>query len=181
MENIITVGDKKFIKYISKEEITAAATRIAATINEEYKNDTPILLVTLNGAMLFAAEVIQQLTISCRISGVKFSSYHGGLQSSGTVKELIGINEDIEGQRVLILEDIVDTGNTYECMLEILKQHHPKDIKIATMTFKQEAYKKDFPIDFIGMKIQNKFIIGHGLDYDGLGRNYPDIYELYQE
>lgn len=181
MENIITVAGKKFIKYIPKEEIAAAATKVAQAINEEYRNDTPIILVTLNGALLFAAEVIQQLTISCRISGVKFASYCGGLSSTGNVKELIGITEDVANQRVLVLEDIVDTGNTYEHIVGILKKQNVKDVKIATMTFKPDSFNKDFPIDFIGLSIPNKFILGHGLDYDGLARNYPDIYELYQE
>ena len=181
MENIITINDRKFIKYISKEEINAAVDKVAAAINEDYKNDVPLIIVTLSGALIFAAELIQKLTINCRVSAVKLSSYHGGLSSSSTVQNLIGVTEDITNQRIIVIEDIVDTGNTYEHLLQLLNEHSPKDVQIATMTFKRETYKKNLPVKYYGLEIPNKFIVGHGLDYQDLGRNLPDIYQLYEE
>ena len=181
MENIIAINDRKFIKYISKEEISAAVDKVAAEINADYKDDVPLIIVTLSGALIFAAELIQKLTIDCRVTAVKLSSYHGGLSSSSKVESLIGITEDIRNQRIIIVEDIVDTGNTYEHMLKLLNEQAPKDVQMATMTFKRETYKKDIPVKYIGIEVPNKFIVGHGLDYQDLGRNLPDIYQLYED
>ncbi|MCQ2285267.1 MAG: hypoxanthine phosphoribosyltransferase [Bacteroidales bacterium] len=181
MKEIITIKDKSFIKFISKEEISAAVDRIAAKINEEYKDEIPVILVTLNGAILFAAELIQKLTIDCVVSAVKMSSYHGTMQSSAHVKSLVGLSEDVKDKRVLIIEDIIDTGNTYEHMVELLNENQAKDVAIATMTFKPTAYTKSIPVQYVGIEIPDKFIVGHGLDYQGLGRNVPDIYQLYKE
>jgi len=173
----ITLLDKTFVKYISKKEIDEATDRVAQQINEDYKNDIPYLIVTLNGAIFFAVELMKRLTIPCRMSCVKLSSY-SGTTSTNQVKELIGLNEDLTGQRVLIIEDIVDTGVTYEHMYKMLMDAHAKEVRIATMSFKPDAYKKDLPVHYVAMNIPNKFVVGHGLDYDGWGRNYTDIYQL---
>lgn len=173
----IKIRDLEFVKYISSEEIDAAVESVAAQVNEEYKNDVPLILVTLNGAIIFAADLIKKLTIPCYVSCIKISSY-SGTQSTNVINNLIGLNEDLSGRRVLIVEDIVDTGRTYEYLWNELTQRGVKDIKMATMTIKDEAYKKDMPVDFVGIHIPDKFVIGRGLDYDGLGRNLPDIYQI---
>ncbi|MCQ2272604.1 MAG: hypoxanthine phosphoribosyltransferase [Bacteroidales bacterium] len=176
----VQILDKTFVKYIEKKDIDAACEKMAGQINEDYKNDEPILLATLNGAIIFAAELMQKLTIRCRISCIKLSSY-SGTTSTNQVKQLVGLNEDISGKRVIIVEDIVDTGVTYEHMVALLKEAKVKDIAMATMAFKPTAYKKDIPVQYVGFSIPDKFVIGHGLDYDGWGRNLPDIYQLKTE
>ncbi len=178
--DIITLGDKKFIKYISEKEIDEAITKVASQINKDYQNDTPILIVTLNGAIVFAVDLLKKLTIPIKITCIKLSSYEG-MQSTANVKSLIGLSEDLTNKRVIILEDIVDTGNTYEHIVNMLKMEKVKDIRIATMTYKSEAYTKLLPIHYIGITIPNKFVVGRGLDYEGLGRNYCDIYQVIDE
>lgn len=172
----VTIEDKTFIKYISEEEIDKQVQRIAQQINEDYKDDIPILLFTLNGAIVFAAELLKKLTIQCRISCIRVASYDGTQNS--TVKNIIGLVEGLENQRVIVVDDIVDTGNTYEYVRNMLYAAKVKDVRIATMTYKPEAYKKSLPLHYVGFEIPNKFIVGHGLDYNGLGRNLPDIYQL---
>ena len=173
----ITLLDKTFVKYISEKEIEEATERVAQQINEDYKDDQPYLLVTLNGAIMFAVELMEKLTIPCRITCVKLSSY-SGTSSTNKVKELVGLNEDLTGQRVLIIEDIVDTGVTYEHMHKMLMDTHAKDVRMVTMAFKPDAYKKELPVHYVALPIPNKFVVGHGLDYDGWGRNLVDIYQL---
>lgn len=177
MKESVTILDKTFVKYILSDEIDAAIQKVADQINEDYKDDDPILLVTLNGAIVFAVDLLKKLTIKCKISCVKFSSY-SGIHTTNVVKELIGINEDLTGKRVLIIEDIIDTGKTYQHMVEMMKDKGLKDLRIATMTYKPDAYKAGLPIHYCGFSIPDKFVIGRGLDYDGYGRNLPDIYQL---
>ncbi len=173
----ITIDDKQFVKYISADQIDAAVERVAKEINEEYKNDIPIVILVLNGSIIFGADLLKKLTVSCRVSCIRVSSYDG-TKSQAHVKNVIGLVENLKDQRVLIIEDIVDTGNTYEHIVNMLKVENVKDVKIATMTYKPNAYKKIYPIDFVGLEIPDKFIVGRGLDYNGLGRNLPDIYQV---
>ena len=177
MSENVTLLDKTFVKYISSADIDAAVARVAAEIMLEYRYDDPILLVTLNGAIVFAVDLMKQLDFPCRISCVKISSY-SGTESTGTINSLIGLNEDIRGKRILILEDIVDTGRTYVHLHQMLMEAGAKDVRIATMTMKPDAYKADLPVHYVGFNIPNKFVIGRGLDYDGYGRNLPDIYQV---
>lgn len=177
MNDTITILDKTFVKFIHEADIDAAIQKVADQINEEYKNDDPVLLVTLNGAIVFAVDLLKKLTIQCRISCVKLSSY-SGTQSTNVVKNLIGLTEDLRGKRVIILEDIIDTGRTYKHLVEMLEPTGLKDLRIATMTYKPEAYMLDLPIHYCAFTIPNKFVVGRGLDYDGYGRNLPDIYQL---
>ena len=177
MSEKVTILDKTFVKYIPSAEIDAAIQKVADQINEEYKDDEPILLVTLNGAIVFAVDLLKKLTIRCTVSCVKLSSY-SGTESTNKVTNLIGLNDDLRGKRVLVIEDIIDTGRTYGHITEMLKDSGLADLRIATMTYKPEAYKADLPIHYIGFSIPNKFVVGRGLDYDGYGRNYPDIYQL---
>ncbi len=177
MSEKVTLLDKTFVKYIPSSEIDAAIAKVAAEINEDYKNDDPILLITLNGAIVFAVDLMKYLDISCRISCVKVSSYCG-TESTGKINSLIGLNEDVRGKRILILEDIVDTGCTYVHLHKILSEAGAKDIRIATMTMKPDAYKGTLPVHYVGLRIPNKFVVGRGLDYDGYGRNLNDSYQV---
>lgn len=177
MADTITVLDKSFVKFILEDEIDTAIQKVADQINEDYKDDDPILLVTLNGAIVFAVDLLKRLTIPCKLTCVKVSSY-SGTSSTNEVKNLIGLNEDLTGKRVIILEDIIDTGRTYQHLVEMLSNKGIKDLRIATMTYKPDAYKTDLPIHYVAFSIPNKFVIGRGLDYDGYGRNLPDIYQL---
>ncbi|MEA3451306.1 MAG: hypoxanthine phosphoribosyltransferase, partial [Bacteroidota bacterium] len=141
------------------------------------KGKDVIFLGILNGAFLFAADLFRQIDIDCQITFLKIASYQG-TTSSGSVKRLIGINEDIENKTVIILEDIIDSGITVDYILKQLRGYEPKEILIATLLFKPEAYQKDFDIDYVAIDIPNDFIVGYGLDYNGFGRNLKDIYTL---
>jgi len=178
--NTITVGDRKFVKYILENEIEAAVDRVAAAVNEEYKNDTPIILLVLNGSVIFGADLLKRLNMPCKLCCVKVSSYVG-TKSTEKMNQLIGLSENVENKRVLVIEDIIDTGNTYEFIDAMLREAHAKDVKIATLTYKPDSYSKSLPIDFVGLEIPNKFILGRGMDYDGLGRNLRDIYQVVEE
>lgn len=177
MDNTVTIFDKTFVKYISSNDIDNAIERIANQLNQDYANDEPVILVTLNGAIVFAADLIKRLTFNCKITCVKLASY-SGTQTTNSITNLIGLNEDLTGRRVIIMEDIIDTGNTYEHLAQILTDAKVKDFRIATMAYKPEAYKKTLPIHYIGISIPDKFVVGRGLDFDGYGRNLPDIYQL---
>lgn len=177
MLDTVTVLDKTFEKFITAAEIDEAVQKVADRINEDYKDDDPILLVTLNGAIVFAVDLMKRLTIKCRITCVKLSSY-SGIETTQNVKTLIGLTDDLKGQRVLIIEDIVDTGTTYKHLCKMLEPMGLKDLRIATMTCKPEKYKLDLPVHYVGFNIPNRFVVGRGLDYDGYGRNLPDLYQL---
>ena len=179
MKKIIQLHDKKFIKFISSQTIDKAISVVAAQLNKDYCDDPPLILVTLNGAIVFASDLLKQLQFSSVLSCIKLSSYQG-TQSSDSMKMLIGLNEDVQGKRVLIVEDIVDTGKTYQTLVNLLKEKGANEIRIATLTMKPDAYKLDLPVHYIGISIPDKFVVGRGLDYDGLGRNLKDIYQLYQ-
>lgn len=179
MSEKVTLLDKTFVKYILSDRIDAEIARLAAEITEEYRNDDPIFLITLNGAVFFAVDLIKKLDFPCRISCVKISSY-SGTESTGTINSLIGLNEDVKGKRIVILEDIVDTGRTYQYLYGMLMDAGAKDVRMATMTMKPNAYKADLPVHYVGFNIPNKFVVGRGLDYDGYGRNLPDIYQVDQ-
>lgn len=178
--SMVTIEDKKFVKYISEDQLDKATEKIAQRINEEYKDDTPIMICVLNGSLIFTGELLKKLTIQCKLTCMRVSSYEG-MQTTGSIKKLVGLTENIENKRVIILEDIVDTGTTYEYLYNELMDAKAKDVKIATMTFKPTSYKKSLPVHFVGMEIPDKFIVGHGLDYNGLGRNLPDIYQVVEE
>jgi hypoxanthine phosphoribosyltransferase len=178
MNEIIRLHDKQFIKFIPAQEIDKAISEVAHQLNRDYKDVPPLILVTLNGAIIFAADLLKQLQFSSILSCIKLSSYQGA-QSTNTMKTLIGLNEDVKGKRVLIIEDIVDTGKTYQTLVELLNEKGAKEIRIATLTMKPDAYKLDLPVHYVGINIPNKFVVGRGLDYDGLGRNLNDIYQLF--
>ncbi len=174
---IITVKDKSFKPYISEEELQSSVEKVAAQINEDYKGKMPLFLGVLNGSFMFFSDLMKSIDIECTVSFVKLASYEG-TSTTGVVNELIGLNEDISDRDVILIEDIVDTGNTLVKLYEILEEKNPKSIKIATLLYKPEAYKKEHKIDYVGKEIPNAFVLGYGLDYDGLGRNLSSIYVL---
>lgn len=173
----IRVLDKLFKEYISEKEISERINVLAEKINNDFAGKEVVFLGILNGAFLFAADLFKRIDLKARISFVKLASYEG-TKSSGSIKELIGWNEDIKNKDIIIIEDIVDTGNTLERIVGELVIRKASVIKIATLLLKPEAYTKDIPIDYIGFEIPNDFVIGYGLDYDGYGRNLPSIYTL---
>ncbi len=162
---------------ISSRKIQDAVTVIAKKIDRDFKNQNPLFLAVLNGSFLFAADLLKKIKIECEISFIKVSSY-AGITSTGKINTLIGVNENLNKRPVIILEDIVDSGNTLEAVIGEIKKHNPATIRVATLFFKPEAYKKKFALDYMGLKVPNKFLVGYGLDYNGLGRNLKDVYAL---
>jgi hypoxanthine phosphoribosyltransferase len=173
----VTVLDKTFRELISEEKIISRIEELAEKINTDYAGQEVVFLGILNGAFLFAAELFKRITIKAKISFVKLASYEG-TSSSGTIKELIGWNEDIRNKQVIIIEDIVDTGNTLERIVDELVIRKASGIKVASLLFKPGAYTKDIPLEYVGFDIPNDFVVGYGLDYDGYARNLPAIYTL---
>lgn len=173
----VQLHDKKFTPHISAKEIDAAVGKIAARINEDLAGKNPLFICVLNGVFIFAADLLRKIEIPCEISFIKVSSYEA-MTSTGEVKTQIGLKEDIKGRTVVIVEDIIDSGNTIEKLLSLLKKQEPEKIKIATLLFKPSAFKKDFFIDYTGMEISDDFVVGYGLDYNALGRNLPEIYKI---
>lgn len=150
---------------------------MAAAAMADLKGETPVFVGVLNGAFMVVSDFMKHYTQPCEVSFVKLSSYEG-TATTHEVKQLIGLNQDLEGRSVVIIEDIVDTGNTIVELVKMFTDKKVKQLKIATLFFKPEAYTKDIKLDYIGFEIPNKFIVGYGLDYDGLGRNLPEIYQL---
>ena len=177
MANKIKVHDKTFEVFISSQEIQETIDVMAEEIKRDVKDKKPLFLVVLNGAFVFAADLLRRMDFDCEVSFVKLSSYVG-TQSTTMVRELIGLDEVLSGRTVVIVEDIIDTGITMASTIPKLKKLEAAEVKLASLLFKPDAFQKDFKIDYIGLKIPNDFIIGYGLDYDGLARNYPDIYKI---
>lgn len=175
--NKVTLKDKTFRVNIPGSEINKAIAEVAHRINVELKDKKPLFLAVLNGSFMFASDLMKKITIDCEISFVKVSSYHG-TSTTGSVKQLLGLNEDIKGRTVVVIEDIVDTGLTIEAVVHQLQEMGAGEIKIATLLYKPEAYRKRIELDYVAIVVPNDFLVGYGLDYDGLGRNLPDIYVL---
>lgn len=173
----VTVLDKTFSKSISHEEIKESIAKLAVRMNKDLADKDVIFLGILNGVFLFAADLFRLIEFQTQITFLKVASYQG-TTSSGKVKRLIGINENIENKTVVVLEDIIDSGITMDYILKQLRGYEPKEIKIATLLYKPAAFIKDFKIDYVAIEIPNEFIVGYGLDYDGFGRNLKDIYTL---
>jgi hypoxanthine phosphoribosyltransferase len=173
----IRILDKNFREMITEIAIQKRIGELAAQMNKDLKDKDVVFLGILNGAFLFAADLFRQLDIPARISFVKLASYEG-TKSSGSIKELIGWNEDIRNKSVVIIEDIVDTGHTLERIMDELVMRKAAEIRVAAALFKPGAYKSNIPIDYIGFEIPNDFVVGYGLDYDGYGRNLRSVYTL---
>lgn len=177
---IIEIEDKKFETLIKETEIRAAIDIVAARLNLELDGKRPLFVCVLNGAFMFAADLMRRLTIDCQISFMKVASYEG-TDSSGRVKQLIGLNEEVKGRTVVLIEDIVDTGETMVMLTKQLKDLGAADVRIATLLFKPESCRKDVTPNYIGINIPKDFIVGYGLDYNGYGRNLTDIYTLVKD
>lgn len=173
----IRVKDKEFSIFISGKEIDEAISRIASKLNTSMHDRDPVFLVILNGAFMFASDLFRRLDFPCEISFIKLASY-AGTRSTSMVRELIGLNTDLNGRTVIIVEDIIDTGQTISYMIPMLKKLGAREVRVVTLLFKPDTFSADFEIDHIGMKIPKEFIVGYGLDYDQHGRNYPDIYKI---
>jgi hypoxanthine phosphoribosyltransferase len=177
MQDTIKVKDKEFKLYLSQVEIQQIVKELAKEISEDLKDENPLMLPVLNGSFIFASDLLREMDIDAEVSFIKMSSY-SGTQSTGNAKQLIGLNEDISGRTIVLIEDIIDTGISMEILLNQLRQYNPKMILICTLLFKPGKFQKDYSIHYIGKQIEDEFIVGYGLDYDGLGRKYSEIYQL---
>lgn len=176
--NKIKLHDKSFKLYMSAEQIDKSIDKVAAQINNDLKDvDTPIFLSVLNGSFMFTADLMRKINIQCDVVFIKLASYQG-TSSTGEVHQIMGLTKSVRGRTVVVVEDIVDTGGTVEELYKILEDEGAADIKICTLLLKPDSYKKSIKIDYPALKIPNDFIVGFGLDYDQLGRQYKDIYVL---
>ena len=175
--SVVKIHDREFVKSISREEIAAQVKRVAEKINKDYAGKRPLLLGVLNGCFMFVSDLMKELEIECEISFVKFSSYQGA-DTTGTVNQVLGLNESIEGRDVIIVEDIVDTGLTMHKMLQTLAESKPASLAIASLFLKPSRLRVPVEVKYSAFEIPDRFIVGYGLDYDGLGRNLPDVYDV---
>lgn len=178
MEKIL-LKDKYFVPYISYGKIESAIDAVAERINQDFKNfdGIPIVLCVLNGSIIFTGELMKRFNFPCELSSVRLSSYEGTI-STGVTRRILGLTTAIKGRTVIVIEDIVDTGKTITDLSDILREAGAADVKICTLLLKPEVYKRDLKLDYVAMEVENRFIVGFGLDYDQLGRNYKDIYIL---
>ena len=174
---IIKVHDKSFETYLPEETILRRIKELAESINKDYAGKRPLFIAILNGSFMFASDLFKQLTIDAELCFIKLASYKG-MKSSGKVVTSIGLEEDLFGKDVIIVEDIVDTGKTLHNFLPKLQHQQPKSLKIVTLLHKSEATEHALTLNYTGFVIPNKFVVGYGLDYDGLGRNLKEIYQL---
>jgi len=175
--NKVTIKDKTFTVSMPEAQIKARVKELAQQISRDMEGKNPLFLAVLNGAFVFAADLMREMTIPCEISFVKLASYQG-TTSTGKIKEVMGINEDLSGRTVIILEDIVETGLTIRQMIESLGTRNPASVHVCTLFFKPERLKEDIDLKYVAFKIPNDFILGYGLDYDQQGRGLKDLYTL---
>ena len=173
----IKIHDREFVKSISREEIAERVKAVADRINADYAGKRPLLLGVLNGCFMFVSDLMKNLEIECEISFVKFSSYQGS-ETTGTVNQVMGLNESITGRDVIIVEDIIDTGLTMHKMLQTLAESKPASLEIASLFLKPARLRVPVEVKYSAFEIPDRFIVGYGLDYDGLGRNLPDVYDV---
>ena len=173
----VKIHDKEFRVSITGAEIQNRIAELGKQLSREMNGKKPMFVAVLNGSFLFAADLLKNVTCECEITFVRVSSY-AGTHSTGTVRNLVGLNEKIEGRTVILVEDIVDTGDTVVYLLNELKKERPKEIKLASLLVKPKALKHAIHVDYKGFEVPNDFLVGYGLDYDGIGRNLNDIYTL---
>lgn len=174
---MLTIKDKTFGPFISHDQIQSRIAELAQRINADYKDKCPLLVVVLNGAFLFAADLMKNLTIECEITFIRVASYEQ-TQSTGTLKQILGLREAVADRHLILVEDIIDTGLTIANLSQQFLAQHPASLAISTLLFKPEALREEVVPDYVGFSIANRFVVGYGLDYDGLGRNTPAILVL---
>ncbi len=175
----ITVNDREFVLSITAGEIDAVVTRLAGELSRDLAGANPLFLAILNGAFIFASDLLRRFTFPCNVSFIKLSSY-SGTQTTEKVTVVSGLAEDVRDRTVVIVDDIIDSGITVDWLIRELQQRGAAEVRIAALFFKKDAFRKNFRIDYLGITIPNDFIVGYGLDYNGYGRNYPDIYKIDQ-
>ena len=173
----IQVKDRVFVPFIKEEQLQKEVKRVAQEINRDYKDKEPLFLCILNGAFMFAADLLKNVSVPCNVSFVKVASY-SGTDTTGKVKELMGLQESVEGRHVIIVEDIVDTGYTMRDILESLAEKNASSVEVCAVLCKPDKLKVDLKLKYLALNIPNGFIVGYGLDYDGFGRNSRDIYQI---
>jgi hypoxanthine phosphoribosyltransferase len=174
---MLRIKDKDFEVFIKNNQIQKRVMELGAQISSDFENKEPVFLPILNGAFLFAGDLIKEISINCEVSFIKTQSY-SGTESTGSVKKLIGLDLELKGRHVILVDDIVDTGLTMYSLIEEIKNHLPASIHIITLLLKPEALQKELEIKYVGFTIPTKFVVGYGLDYDRLGRNLKDIYQI---
>lgn len=175
----ITIHEKNFVPYLKHDEIQEVIKELALKVYEDYKEETPVFVGVLNGVIMFFSDFLKHYPGKCEVAFLQVSSYNGGLESTGIVQKKMDLTKDVKGRHIILMEDIVDTGNTLESLFKYFEStHRPKSLKVASLLLKPEVFKKDFKIDYVAKEIPNKFVLGYGLDYDELGRNLPDLYQL---
>jgi adenylate kinase len=174
---VIKLHDKYFKPFISAQEIDDAISRLAKEIATDLGNEIPVFIGILNGSFMVVSDFVKKYPKPCEVTFIKLASYEG-VKSTEDIQRLIGLTQDLSGRTVVIIEDIIDTGNTLEEIHRIFSKERVKSLKIATLFYKPEAYKKDYKLHYVGIEIPNKFIVGFGLDYDGLGRDIPEVYQI---
>jgi len=174
---MIQIKDKQFVSFIKEPELLQRVSALGRQITEDYRGSSPLLIGIMNGAFMFLSDLAKHIDLPVELSFVKISSYES-MASTGTIRPLIGLDTALAGRDVIIVEDIVDTGLSMSYILEMVQKSKPKSLQIATLLLKPEALKKNIEARYIGFEIPNKFVVGYGLDYDGLGRNLKEIYQL---
>ena len=177
IEETIKIKDLEFIPYVTHSDILERIRELAININDDYKNKNPLFIAVLNGSFMFASDLMKQVDVRSELTFIKVSSYEG-IESTGSIKEMIGIGQSITDRHIVIIEDIVDTGNTITHLLNEMSKMDPSSIEVVTLFSKPESHETKLYIKYTGFDIPNKFIVGYGLDYDGYGRNYQDVYQL---
>ena len=174
----VKIHDKTFVPYLKHNELQEVIKELALKVYEDYKDEVPVFVGVLNGVIMFFSDFLKYYPGKCEIAFLQVSSYTG-TQSTGIVYKKMDLTKDLEGRHIILMEDIVDTGNTLESLFEYFKNtQRPKSLKVASLLMKPEVFKNRFPIDYVAKEIPNKFVLGYGLDYDELGRNLPDLYQL---
>lgn len=174
---MIEIKDKTFVPFLEQDKIQERVIELGKEISKDYAGKQPVILGILNGAFMFLSDLAKQITISSELSFIKISSYAGD-SSTGKVSQMIGLETNLTNRHVIVVEDIVDTGLSMKHLAELIKEKNPASLAVATLLHKPEAIKHPIKLDYVGFNISNKFVVGYGLDYDGLGRNLPEIYQL---
>ena len=177
MAEIVKLHDLEFIPYLSAIELDKVVGELSEKINVRYEAKTPLFVVVLNGAFMFASDLFKKVSVDCEISFLRVSSYRG-TASTGEVKELMPIGTDVSGRDIILVEDIVDTGKTMGEVKRKMKEAGASSVSICTLLYKPDAFQGDYLVDFVGVEIPDRFVVGYGLDYDGLGRNLPSLYQI---